>query len=216
MIEKEEEKINLDELSEREVGIGLSKIYSAQAKYHGDRARVYSDIFSQKMSTGIIIITYLLVLLFVFTTVSAEILWNYTIKIETHLLMSSLLLSTIGALIWLGTFYKNREREERILEAEYSHKETLVIFFEEYSSRKEISSDKEAKHILLELHKHVIDSAAYNPSIRLGKENNDHPTIKVLNELSNNFTKVVDRVYDIPRKAKGKSTSDQSNKTTAG
>ena len=203
--------------------IKLDEIYAIQAEYHRDRADKYGDSFSKRLIPRFISITYMFAMFFVLLPILiqlplqmiAEELNTYTIDIgiETYLLISSLFLSLIGGLIWLGTYYKSRENDERILEAEYSHKETLVIFFEEYSLRKEIFSDKEARNILLELHKHVIDSAVYNPSIRLGKGNSDHPAIKVINELSNNFTKVVDKAYDMPQKARRKNNPSQPKKS---
>ena len=192
----------------------LSEIYAIQAKYHGDKADTYGHSFSKRVGGSYILISSLFLgsfsllgILGIFFNVN-----DYSITIQEYLLFSSLILSILGVLIWLGTYYKSREREERILEEEYSHKETLVKFFEEYSSRKEISGDKEAKHILLDLHKHVIDNAAYNPSFRLGKEKSDHPTVKVINELSDNLTKVVDKIYDMSGKTSGKNNSAQLSK----
>ncbi len=225
---KKEGKTSID----KELGFNftLSNTYALRAQHHRNKADEYGKLFSKRLISLFIPLVYLFPLLFIllplllpfflaislplFPQTLIEILKKLPIHtgIEGYLLTSSLLISAIGILIWLGTYYKSREREERILEEEYSHKETLVKFFEEYSSRKEISGDKEAKHILLDLHKHVIDNAAYNPSFRLGKEKSDHPTVKVINELSDNLTKVVDKTYDMSGKTSGKNNSAQLSK----
>ena len=217
MSKKEKEKTNWSEPSEREIDTGLSRAYALRAHHHKIKADKYDRAFSKGFIIVLMFIIYFLIVAFAVFMLAEEYFGSNTININNisinnYLLISSLLLSLIGALIWLGTYYKNREREERILEEEYSHKETLVIFFEEYSLRIKSCNEKEGEDALLNLHKYVVDSAAYNPSIRLGKENSDHPTIKILNKL----IKVVDRVYDIPRKERGESNSDQSNQTKAG
>ena len=212
---KEEGKNSIDKAS----GFNrtLSRTYALRAQYHGSRADAYGKLFSERLislfkSLVFIAMLPLITLPFLipfFPPTFIEALKKRLLsqEIENYLLLPTLFISATGILIWLGTYYKSREKEERILEEEYSHKETLVKFFEEYSSLKDISSDKEVKHIVLDLHKHVIDSAAYNPSIRLGKENSDHPTIKILNELNNNLTKVVDKTRGMSGKIIGKSKS---------
>ena len=149
----------------------LSGGYQKTAKRHRILAQIYSG-------------TYLLIILMIFASLILTILSVdiYGEILGYPVIVTLVTTTTIG--VWLSSFFKNKQKEERRIEEEYSHKEMITKVFEGYRKEiKNIDEGAEGQRLLLKLYDNMIDSADYNPSQHIGKYDTEHPVLSIFKSI---------------------------------
>ncbi|MCH9664970.1 MAG: hypothetical protein K0U41_03890 [Gammaproteobacteria bacterium] len=171
----ERKRIEIDNLLFGATSVVLGKGYQEQLELHGKNAENYAKKFSAFLKLSILTLSAILIILLIFVFVSSDIIDK--IK-NLYWIIGPLFIAVSGLIIWLGTFLKDKEREERVLKSEYEHKRQFMHVFVGYI--KDIKDLKvehivDTKSALTQLYETMINTAGRNPSLRISTKGSEHP-----------------------------------------
>jgi len=143
---------------------GLAKSYYEQKKSYGTPNIVWSGIF---------ILTMGIMVYYAIDTIQES--KTFTDALMNILARAPFFIPTI----WLALFASKRQSQNRRLEQEYAHKESLTKSYDGYKREIDELPESEEKNLIMEkLVAALVDAAAYNPSETLEKNShNDSPPL---------------------------------------
>ena len=167
----------------------LASAYKEKADIHRKLAKKYS--------TSFLIVIGIIFFLLVNIIVSFSFLQDENGKILGVLpFFAYLPITMLG--IWIASFFNNKQREERRLEEEYSHKEMITKVFKGYKTEVEkLSEGEDTKKLLLKLYENIIKSADYNPSRYIGKYDTQHPILSMFKRTQESNKNTTSKNIDI-------------------
>lgn len=169
-INKENE---IDELLPGATSAGLAKAYRAEKRIAGQKTKFWNEVFI--ISSSIFFLS--LICFYIYTSFYPKLFPNSPIY---DALMNSLPLWIFGGFI---IYYCTKQiAEYKRLESEYAHKETLNNTYKGYETQIKNAQDEkgELNEKLLDI---MLESARLNPSITLGNNNGEIPSLSLLEKI---------------------------------
>ena len=163
-------------LPSEEIISKLSASYKKAAKRHRKSAIFYSAAI-----LAVAVLFFVSLLLMVMSVGEEEIILDVQ--------MLYILVPTTLVSLWITSFFGKKQREERRMEEEYTHKDMMTTAFEGYKREIErLGKEDNTQKLLLMLYQSIIKNVDYNPSQNIGKYDNEHPILSILKSNKGNNT----------------------------
>ncbi len=175
-------KDRIEELLEGAIRASLASAYGKKARRHRMLAIIYTILFV------VIILAFfsLAIAVIIFAEADGKIYGTSIFAILAPM-------TTAGILLCL--FFSNKQREERRIEEEYSHKEMITTVFEAYKREVEkLGEGEDTKKLMLTIYENIIKSADYNPSRYIGKYDTPHPLFGIFKPKQENNKNITDDI----------------------
>ena len=178
----ENQKEQIEDLLGGATNVELGKDYEEQLNFHKDNANKYAKYF----------MSFVGIVIFIGLAVCALFMYSETLRIffisdYNYLIFTPILLLIVGFAIWFGTFLKDKEKEERVLSAEYTHKKQIIRAFAGYIKTIQRFDPQNAKGdspALKKLYEEMLDSVGHNPSFRMQLKGSDHLSKYIIDRIT--------------------------------
>lgn len=195
-LEQQREKISnwekeIENLLKEATNASLASSYEGTRKSYDKEIKIWHITFF-----ACIIIMFLLSVLSIFdvSITTQQIDWKLNIDVNNYLsILNSFLirLPFYIPLAWLAIFATNRRNENKRLQEEYKHKETLAKAYSGYKEQIEKLEDSKAQELAEKLMDKLVEMTNENPNRALDKVKKEKmPTFEMIEKLSDLISKV--------------------------
>lgn len=177
-----DKKVEIEGLLYGATNVALGKGYEDQANIHDERARGLAKLFYWGIGAGVLILGVFVL------SISVDWIDNdWLISGMGYLIVTPISFGLGGLIIWLCTFLKDKEKEERMLKSEYEHKRqvvNVVVGYKKHMENEHGDDTESADKAIKKLYDELIEATGHNPSLRINQKGGEHFFQLLIEKLS--------------------------------